>query len=147
MGRSQATRFAKQVIFLSKISTGKAAVTLPTSITNLKLQFKTLNKYGHMGARKFWRDHLPTLQFHNPSLKIEVFRTKIENKSEEAHKNEPAILSFTIGDKVQDIDIKNMHSDEILERLVTATGAVPANMKSNEKYVLERPDYKVKLNA
>lgn len=70
-----------------------------------------------MGARKFWRQYLPTLQFYNPGLKIDVVR--IDNKDTK-RAGVPCILEIVSKeDKVLDqIDMKNKKDDTIMNDLL-----------------------------
>lgn len=83
-------RIPRQIYQLNKISRGPAAVRLPPNVQSINLSFKAQNANGHMGPRKFWREFLPQVQFHNPNLPISVNRIHASTPKE--HKTLPAIL-------------------------------------------------------
>lgn len=61
---------------LSSLRNGPGAATLPPTVTRLHLEFAHKQDKGHAGSRKFWRDHLPSLKYHNPSVPMIVNRTR-----------------------------------------------------------------------
>ncbi|KAG5437497.1 hypothetical protein PCANB_000925 [Pneumocystis canis] len=65
----QWSRIAKR---LSKIQYGLGATQLSSDITELTLWMKRNNQDGQIGCRKFWKEYLPRIQFHNPELLISV---------------------------------------------------------------------------
>lgn len=114
---------AKQLKFLNKISyaTKDAQILVNTSkYAGIKLTFQAQNHNGHMGARKFWHNYLPTLQFYNPSLKIDVVR--IDNKDTK-RRGVPCTLEIIakdqkVLDKIDMVNKKdNLIMNELLERL------------------------------
>ncbi|ODQ56723.1 hypothetical protein WICANDRAFT_107655 [Wickerhamomyces anomalus NRRL Y-366-8] len=120
-----ASRFTRQITRLNLISSGPGSVTVGQNVKNVELLFKRLNTDGHMGARKFWRENLPRVQFHNPALPIQVTRVEVANASE--HAKVPAILKVTYADgKTAQVDVKNKHSSDILNDFINLTGAKPA---------------------
>ncbi|KAK9448015.1 mitochondrial 54S ribosomal protein mL61 [Limtongia smithiae] len=124
------SRILYQTKRLESIALGRAALILPTAVTNIKLSFKTKNSFGHMGARKFWRECLPSIQFHNPHALIEVIRAP-EPESRDAQEAVPAELLVEFGDRPPlALDIKNMHSDEILAKFRAGTDAKPAGLST-----------------
>ncbi|KAK9468148.1 hypothetical protein V1512DRAFT_258862 [Lipomyces arxii] len=136
-------RFTIQSKFLTRLSVGQGAVRLPYNATSLTLKFKTLNKYGHMGARKFWKEYLPKIQFHNPNLAISVIRTSPQSKEDE--ENEPASLSVIFNDRPPfELDIKNMRSEAILHQFINGTSAEQVNLN---KFPVGKPDLRRKMNA
>lgn len=71
---------------MNKISynTKKAQIFVNSEkVTGLKLLFQWQNHDGHMGARKFWHEYLPTLQYYNPALKIDLLRLKNDKRDVE----------------------------------------------------------------
>lgn len=111
---------AKQLSFLNKISynTKKAQVLVnPEKYLRLKLTFQVQNHNGHMGARKFWHEYLPTLQFYNPTLQIEVLRIKNENTK---HAGVPCTLEVISREQniVHSIDMRNKTDDKIMDELL-----------------------------
>lgn len=76
-------------------------------------------------CRKFWKENLPRVQFHNPKLPIKVVRIEPDNPRED-YKKVPAILKIHYADgSVKDADVKHKHSEEILEEFIKLTNAQP----------------------
>ncbi|KAL3960104.1 hypothetical protein ACCO45_005221 [Purpureocillium lilacinum] len=91
---------------------------------------------GHMGARKFWREYLPRLKYHNPAIPMIVNR-------HDQNSSAPTILPGRRGprpasllpqqpvqgaapasdERVVHIDMKDKHSTDILEYFVAETRA------------------------
>ncbi|PGH26632.1 hypothetical protein AJ80_01761 [Polytolypa hystricis UAMH7299] len=70
---------------LLDIRTGLGAAILPSPtgnisnfrpVTRLHLTYARKMYDGHMGARKFWRECLPRLKFHNPAIPMTVNQTE-----------------------------------------------------------------------
>lgn len=113
------SRVVKQLKFLNKISstTPKSQILLDSSkYAGLNLTFQYQNFNGHMGARKFWHEYLPTLQFYNPSLSINVSRVKNENKKVDV----PCILEVIGPDAkvVEQVSMKNKTDTQIMDELL-----------------------------
>ena len=103
---------------------------------------------GHFGPRKFWRLHLPCLKYHNPSVSMTVSRT--------TNQLGPATMTIffssplegpntAIDDSAQDsstderieiIDIKHKHSDDILQQFMQLTRAAEVRPSEEEKLLL-----------
>lgn len=58
------------------IRNGPGAALLPPTVTKLHLEFAHKHNDGHAGPRKFWRHHMPSLKYHNPSIPMIVNRTR-----------------------------------------------------------------------
>ncbi|CCE63421.1 hypothetical protein TPHA_0E03310 [Tetrapisispora phaffii CBS 4417] len=106
----------KQLKFLNKISlTTKPTQILinPDKYHGLKLTFQFQNHNGHMGARKFWREYLPTLKFYNPELNIDVVRIKNEDRN---NVSVPCVMEITskTGTPLATIDMRNKRDSEIV---------------------------------
>lgn len=115
-------RAIQQAKRLLQIRSGPASLVLPAEYTSLSLQFSQKNANGHMGPRKFTQQSLPQLQFQNPSLKIDVKR--VVDKEDPKNLKIPAVLRLTRrGEEDTEINLQGLHSDEILKRLIKATGA------------------------
>ncbi|KAL6871128.1 mitochondrial ribosomal protein L51 [Trichoderma novae-zelandiae] len=56
------------------IKCGPGAAVLPADVTRIHMDFALHLKGGHMGARKFWKEYLPRLKYHNPSIPMIVNR-------------------------------------------------------------------------
>lgn len=111
---------AKQLSFLNKISytTKKAQVFIKNEkIAGLKLIFQLHNHNGHMGARKFWHTYLPTIQFYNPHLKIDLIRIKNEQKGVEV----PCKIEILNKESsvLETINMQHKNDTEIMDELLT----------------------------
>ncbi|CAH02243.1 mitochondrial 54S ribosomal protein mL61 [Kluyveromyces lactis] len=109
----------KQQKFLNKISatTVKPQIILDVSkysALNVKFQYQNFN--GHMGARKFWHEFLPSLQFYNPALPINVTRIRNDDKKVDV----PCILEAigSDGKVVAEVSMKHKHSSEIMDEVL-----------------------------
>ncbi|KAK6535445.1 hypothetical protein TWF694_001905 [Orbilia ellipsospora] len=123
---------------LHSIRNGTGAAILPPNVSKLSLVFNYKdsskdNITGHMGARKFFRECLPRLQYHNPTVDMSVLRRKTPEL--------PATLTIHIQDlaaataaksKKQKSDIPettveiNMHNRltaDIMDELIEKTSA------------------------
>ncbi|CUS24687.1 LAQU0S18e01992g1_1 [Lachancea quebecensis] len=114
------SRIARQLKFLNKISSSTLepqVVLNPQKYAGLNLTFQYQNHNGHMGARKFWHEYLPTLQFYNPGLQFQVTRVKNEDKN---NAGVPCILQ-TIGKDgsvLETLDMRNKQHPEIMQELL-----------------------------
>ncbi|CDR45939.1 CYFA0S20e02080g1_1 [Cyberlindnera fabianii] len=84
-------RFGRHFERLNLLSSGAGSVTVPAEVKSVELIFKKRTPDGHMGPRRFWRENLPRVQFHNPELPIRVVR--IEPEAGE-YKKVPALLKI-----------------------------------------------------
>lgn len=113
------SRVIRQLSILDKLTlnTKKPQIIInPTKYISLKLTFQLQNHNGHMGARKFWREYLPTLKFYNPNFDMNVTRIKNENKLVQV----PCILEILNkeGKPVETIDMKNKRSEDIMDEFL-----------------------------
>ncbi|SMN19339.1 similar to Saccharomyces cerevisiae YKL167C MRP49 Mitochondrial ribosomal protein of the large subunit, not essential for mitochondrial translation [Maudiozyma saulgeensis] len=113
------SKIVRQKNFLNAISytTKKPQVLINGSkYQGIRLTFQVENHSGHMGPRMLWRKYLPTLQFYNPNLKIDIIRIYNKNKAE----NIPCILEVLDkgGNTVETIDMKNKMYDSIMDEFL-----------------------------
>lgn len=59
-----------------EIRNGPGAAKLPANVTKIHMEFAHKWNDGNLGSRKFWRDHLPRLKYHNPQVPMIVNRTR-----------------------------------------------------------------------
>ncbi|SCU87519.1 LADA_0E04478g1_1 [Lachancea dasiensis] len=114
------SRVSRQLKFFNKIS----STTLEPQVvlngqkySGLNLTFQYQNHNGHMGARKFWREYLPTLQFYNPQLQFQVTRVRNDNKNDASV---PCTLEI-IGQEgvaVDQLDMRNKQGSQIMKELL-----------------------------
>ncbi|KAK7746985.1 hypothetical protein SLS53_002173 [Cytospora paraplurivora] len=61
---------------LMNVRNGPGAAKLPPNVTKIHMEFAHKWDDGNFGSRKFWRDHLPRLKYHNPQVPMIVNRTR-----------------------------------------------------------------------
>ncbi|WYZ37276.1 hypothetical protein EsH8_II_000782 [Colletotrichum jinshuiense] len=140
---------------------GPGAATLPSNVTRIHIEFARRAEQGHFGPRKFWRDMLPRLKFYNPAIPMIVNRksnnegaavmslyfstdkpldpSTLPQPPSSAIDNSKAPAPVD-GERVVKIDIKNKHSEEILEHFLAETKAeavVPGPEDENEMKAVE----------
>ncbi|KAK3946195.1 CI-B8 domain-containing protein [Diplogelasinospora grovesii] len=127
---------------------GPGAAILPTNVTRIHMEFAHKINDGHMGPKKFWREHLPRLKFWNPAIPMIVNRTTDQlgpatmtlyfrddgapaaskselpqpSSSSTGHSKAPEPSE---GERAVTIDMKNRRSEVILKDFMDMTGAVP----------------------
>ncbi|KAF6816869.1 hypothetical protein CSOJ01_02800 [Colletotrichum sojae] len=125
---------------------GPGAVRLPSNVTRIHMEFAKTMGEGHFGPRRFWREMLPRLKYHNPAVPMIVNRKHNNEGSaimsvyfSTGNPIDPATLpqlpssaqdqskapNPTEGERVVKIDMKNKHSSDILERFLSETEAKP----------------------
>ncbi|KAK2607661.1 hypothetical protein N8I77_006324 [Diaporthe amygdali] len=57
------------------VRNGPGAAKLPANVTKIHMEFGHKWNDGHLGPRKFWRENLPRLKYHNPEVPMIVNRT------------------------------------------------------------------------
>jgi len=129
---------------LLNIRLGPGAATLPNDVKRLHLDFAARMYDGHMGARKFWRECLPRLKYHNPAVSMTVNRTADQTSGStmtvffapSVDPNSPAEnTESSVNERAQVIDMKYKHWTEILDKLIKVTNAV--EVKPTEGEILE----------
>lgn len=111
---------------------------LPKNVSKIHMVFAARMKDGHLGPRKFWRQCLPRLKYHNPTVSMTVER----NTNQEG----PAVMTvhFTEADaakeaeKVVTIDMKYKHESEILAQVMELTKAEPVSATQEEIDMLQK---------
>ncbi|PRT56139.1 54S ribosomal protein MRP49, mitochondrial [Wickerhamiella sorbophila] len=101
----------KQLQRLNTLTTGPGALTLPKSLTRVDLMFQKSVKEQGIGAKQFWRQYLPPIQFYNPDVVISVRRF------EDASQRPLLTLEYAEGNK-KEIPIATKSAEEVLEILV-----------------------------
>ncbi|KAL6698996.1 mitochondrial ribosomal protein L51 [Trichoderma pleuroticola] len=141
---------------LINIRCGPGAAILPAEVTRIHMDFGLRLKGGHMGARKFWREYLPRLKYHNPSIPMIVNRHDqnqlpptmtiyLRNAGSSAPASSDPIAQPsssrtnlskaqppTADERVVHIDMTNKHSSHILEFFMAETRAVPLQPTNEE---------------
>lgn len=132
---------------------------LPHDVKRIHLDFAIKFNNGHFGARKFWRNCLPRLKYHNPAISMTVNRTKDQDgpailtvffAPPPRHAStilSPAPSSSTTSntapsehepfDRMETIDMKHVRDSEIMSLLMTLTKATPVIATPEERSELE----------
>ncbi|KAF4582054.1 Ribosomal protein/NADH dehydrogenase domain protein [Ophiocordyceps camponoti-floridani] len=158
---SRLTRLRQRLI---KLRCGPGAAILPKEVTTIHLDFATSMFKGHMGARKFWRQYLPLLKYHNPGVAMIVnrhtnnessptltiyFRTgpaQLKNGTQSSVELASSCKGLSPprppqeNERVEKIDMRDLHSSAILESFFSMTGATrlaPSESDLEEMRVLE----------
>ncbi|ETS06566.1 hypothetical protein M419DRAFT_68870 [Trichoderma reesei RUT C-30] len=147
---------------LISIKCGPGAAVLPADVTRIHMDFAIHLKGGHMGARKFWKEYLPRLKYHNPAIPMIVnrhdqnqnpptmtiyLRKPDSTSSSSSSSSSSAIAAAqpassrtglskaqppTPDERVVHIDMTNKHSSHILEFFMAETRAVPLQPTNEE---------------
>lgn len=107
----------RQLNRLNALTSGPGAIRLPADVLRLELRLNRFVGENNIGAKQFWRNDLPPIQFYNPQLPISVRRFEPEN----ARKSE-IIVEFSDGSS-KVISADNKQPSQILKELVEETGA------------------------
>ncbi|KAF4483588.1 ribosomal MRP49 [Fusarium agapanthi] len=160
--RSLGERFNKLRAIIS-LRCGPGAAILPQEVTRIHMDFATSFKNGHMGAKKFWRENLPRLKYHNPSVPMIVNRHSRNNKKPtisiylrkpDASSPAPATRSQPSSsrnnmskatppdadERIITVDMTEKHSSHILEYVLAETRAVPIKPTKEEIRELQELD-------
>jgi large subunit ribosomal protein MRP49 len=101
---------------LVSIRNGPGAAKLPSNVTKIHMEFARRLNDGHMGGRKFWKENLPRLKYHNPEVPMIVNRTQEQTG--------PATLSiYMSGDAPQQPAQIEGHTGAAPKRAVAITDA------------------------
>ncbi|KAF5648116.1 ribosomal MRP49 [Fusarium tjaetaba] len=142
---------------------GPGAAILPPEVTRIHMDFATSFKNGHMGAKKFWRENLPRLKYHNPSVPMIVNRHSRNNKKPTisiylrkpdastpapATRSQPSSSRNNMSkatppdadEKIVTVDMTEKHSSHILEYVLAETRAVPIKPTKEEIRELQELD-------
>ncbi|KAI1020729.1 hypothetical protein LB504_011981 [Fusarium proliferatum] len=142
---------------------GPGAAILPPEVTRIHMDFATSFKNGHMGAKKFWRENLPRLKYHNPSVPMIVNRHSRNNKKPTisiylrkpdastpapATRSQPSSSRNNMSkatppdadEKIITVDMTEKHSSHILEYVLAETRAVPIKPTKEEIRELQELD-------
>ncbi|CAF9931772.1 MAG: hypothetical protein HETSPECPRED_008192 [Heterodermia speciosa] len=142
---------------LLDIRLGPGAAILPPDVKRIHLSFAYKLNDGHFGARKVWRQYLPRLKYHNPAVSMTVdrsedntgpatlsifFVTTTNTSSASAISSQASTSSTTASkatsdhtpfERVESIDMKHKHEEEILEQVMQITKAVKVDPSPDEE--------------
>ncbi|EPS45041.1 hypothetical protein H072_1066 [Dactylellina haptotyla CBS 200.50] len=123
---------------LHSIRNGTGAAVLPPNISRLALSFNYKTANGHMGAKKFFRECLPRLKYHNPNVDMPVTRSNategpatmtvhffdpeaFEKLSQAKKKTQAQVQPETVS--TVEINMLNRFSEDIMKELIEKTSA------------------------
>jgi len=153
-------RMRKLKAKLLAIRLGPGAAVLPKDIKRLHLDFAFKLNDGHLGPRKFWRNYLPRLKYHNPAVSMTVNRITdqagpatmtifyappLESSSPTASPAGSSSTStsttpsiHTPFDRTETINMKHRNESEILSLLMDLTKAIPVKATPEEEQELRQ---------
>ncbi|KAG0128927.1 putative 50S ribosomal protein Mrp49 [Tuber indicum] len=124
---------------LALIRAGTGAAILPPEVRKLGLTFAMKNTDGHMGPRKFWRNYLPRLKYHNPNVDMQVHRDR------ESGGDATLVIEFD-GGKTETIDVKHKHENDIVHAVLESTKAKPVPTSEEDAEIVAQYElYKVRM--
>ncbi|EGX47875.1 hypothetical protein TWF173_006636 [Orbilia oligospora] len=151
---------------LYSVRNGTGAAVLPPNISRIALSFNYKSNNGHMGPRKFFRECLPRLKYHNPEVDMIVTRkdalegpatltihfsdVPVDNKLQ-FKKKQPTtpVVRETIS--TIDIDMLNRYPDDIMAELVQKTSATlysepprPQELEEEAEYLAAKRENELK---
>ncbi|KAI9813329.1 MAG: hypothetical protein M1832_006344 [Thelocarpon impressellum] len=143
-----AKRMAKLRTLLG-IRLGPGAAVLPREVVRIHLDFAAKFNDGHLGPRKFWRDMLPRLKYHNPGVPMTVARstdqagpatltvtfsapsTSTTSTSTTTSTTAPPAPSAEA--RTETIAMKHLHERDILAALLALTRGAPVAATAAEE--------------
>ncbi|KAH7356861.1 50S ribosomal protein-like protein Mrp49 [Rhexocercosporidium sp. MPI-PUGE-AT-0058] len=124
---------------LLAIRIGPGAAVLPPEVTRIHMDFARDLEDGHYGPRKFWRNCLPRLKYHNPAIPMTVNRTNDQSG--------PALLTihFTSPSAAADTspEISSTTTKQTSSAPVAATKAGPATERTEVINMKHRPESEI----
>ncbi|KAI9734705.1 MAG: hypothetical protein M1818_006692 [Claussenomyces sp. TS43310] len=159
---------------LLNIKLGPGAAILPPEVTRIHLDFAVKINDGHAGPRKFWRNCLPRLKYHNPAVPMSVTRTTNQEgpalltihftDATSAHTIPPPVSSTTAArtsvgpvaattsmpptQRTEVINMKHRTDSEILSQLMALTKARPVDPTPRDlEDIRKLEEFKVKSDA
>lgn len=116
----------RQIFRLNQIAgTKENAFRIPPKYKKVELVMMSKQAYGpSIGLKHFWRNHLPTLKFHNDDVQFFTTKVKVSTKEEIAQAPSKIVIHDETGNKTE-IDCMGDHHLEILKKFVAATASQP----------------------
>lgn len=117
----------RQVARLNKIAGTPATAFRFDPLKVREIEVFLTQKNAHppsKGLRKFWKENMPTLRFHNDDVGFAMTRIAV-NKDEDLAKMKAKIVVHTTNDGSQSINCANKDQSVILDELVKLTEAKP----------------------
>lgn len=139
---------------------GPGAAILPKDIKRIHLDFAFKFNDGHFGARKVWRNYLPRLKYHNPTVSMTVnrsqdqagpatltiFYTSLHDPATTTSSSAPSCSTMqnaptsnhTPFDRTKTLNMKHKHESDILSELMDLTRATPVVATPEEEMELQK---------
>ncbi|GAO47989.1 hypothetical protein SAICODRAFT_31762 [Saitoella complicata NRRL Y-17804] len=111
-------RYKRVAEALRNIRVGPGAAVFSPQVKALSLTFRFENYAGQMGARVFFRENLPRIQYHNPTLPITVTR-------DHAKDNACKMIVTMADGTTQEISMLRKESSRICSELLSVAKATP----------------------
>ncbi|KAI9775809.1 MAG: hypothetical protein M1839_000860 [Geoglossum umbratile] len=139
---------------LLAIRIGPGAAILPKDVKRIHMEFAVKQNDGHLGPRKFWREYLPRLKYHNPAVAMTVSRTRdqsgpatvtvfttspstsVTTPLATAGSTTPALDSRTTQERAVSIDVKRLTESQIFSQLSKLTGLEAVEATPEEEALL-----------
>ncbi|KAI9712857.1 MAG: hypothetical protein M1820_001479 [Bogoriella megaspora] len=144
---------------LLAVRLGPGAAVLPQDVKRIHMSFAYKINEGHMGPRKFWRQCLPRLKYHNPAVSMTVDRTIDQSApavmtlfyapapDTDSPTASPAPPSSTTSssrtpdhqpfERTHTIDMKNRTDAQILQDLLNVTKAIEVQPTPEDEEMLQ----------
>ena len=127
---------------------GPGAAVLPKDVKRLHLEFAQKSQDGHLGSRRFWRNFLPRLKYHNPAVSMTVERNTNQSgpatmtvfftpETEPSTNNADSVDRSLINERLQTIDMKFRDESEILAELLKITQGQAVQVTEEDELQLQ----------
>lgn len=140
------SKILKQIARLNNIAgTPERAFKFDSSKIS-KVEMFLIHKNVHgpsVGLKKFWRQDLPTLKFHNDDIAFVMNRISASTKAEVAKCPSKIVVHKTDGGVIE-LDCADKHSTDILRQLAKLTGA--KNVMAEDIPVIVAPPEYIQLH-
>ncbi|CAH2354499.1 54S ribosomal protein Mrp49p, mitochondrial [[Candida] railenensis] len=134
------SRIAKQAARLNQIAgTSENAYKLGPKYSKMEIfLINQTPQRASVGLKQFWRQHLPTLKFHNDDFEFIMKRIKVEDTKEAEQCPVKIDLYEAQNQNKLTIDCSFKSESEILEEIIKSTEAAPVDSKDIPKLELKK---------
>ncbi|KAH0544847.1 hypothetical protein FGG08_001076 [Glutinoglossum americanum] len=144
------------MVSLLGIRIGPGAAILPKDVKRIHMEFAVKQNDGHLGPRKFWREHLPRLKYHNPAVAMTVSQTTDQSGPATMTIFYTSSSTITVPststlpnnapqERTVSIDMKHIPASEILSRLSRLTGLETIRATPEEEAMLQNMEEDAKV--
>ncbi|SGZ52226.1 CIC11C00000004822 [Sungouiella intermedia] len=119
------SKILKQIARLNNITgTPRTAFKFGPLVKKIELIILLKNIFkASSGLKKFWRQNLPVLKYHNDDVEFTLTRVRAMSKEEIAQVPTKIVIHLADGTK-SEVDCAMQTHNQILKKLVNSTGAV-----------------------